>query len=180
MLCLCAPAWVIAAPADEVKALLEAGKASEAYLLAKKYPDALGDPGFDFYFGIASIDAGNAGEGVLALERYILTFPDNVAARLQLARGYFALGEDARAREEFEALQKLGPPADVSATIDRFLDAIRLRETRYTPIALGPGVPARASCARMYCFLSSLTLSHPRCNSAAISLMVALRQRRPT
>lgn len=131
LLCVCAPAWVLAAPADEVKAMVEAGKASEAYLLAKKYPAALGDPVFDFYFGIASIDAGHVGEGVLALERYILTFPDNVSARLQLARGYFALGEDARAREEFEALQKLGPPAEVSATIDRFLDAIRLRETRY-------------------------------------------------
>src|SRR6185436_5693957 len=68
----------------------------------------------------------------LALERYVLTFPDNVSARLQLARGYFALGEDARARQEFEALRALQPPPDVTAAVDRFLDAIRLREARYT------------------------------------------------
>jgi len=120
------------APADEVRALLEAGRAADAYALAKKHPEALGDPAFDFHYGIAAIDTGNAGEGVLALERYILAFPGNVSARLLLARGYFALGEDARAREEFEALRQASPSADVTATIDRFLDAIRLRESRYS------------------------------------------------
>jgi hypothetical protein len=123
-------AWC--AVGDDVKALVESGKAAEAYDLGKKSPDAYGDPLFDFYFGIAAVDTGHAGDGVLALERYLLNFPDNVSARLQLARGYFVLGEDARAREEFEALQKLNPPADVATTIQRFLDAIRLRETRYT------------------------------------------------
>jgi hypothetical protein len=129
---LAAPALcALAAPADEVKALMEAGRAADAYALGKRSPEALGDPVFDFYFGIAAIDTGNAGDGVLALERYLLNFPDNASARLQLARGFFVLGEDARAREEFEELRKQNPPPDVLATIDRFLDAIRLRETRY-------------------------------------------------
>jgi hypothetical protein len=122
-----------AAPADDVQALLEKGDAKAAYELGRKHRDQLGNPAFDFYFGIAAIESGNAGEGVLALERYVLTFPDNVSARLQLARGYFALGEDARARDEFESLRALKPPADIAATVDRFLDAIRLRESRYTP-----------------------------------------------
>lgn len=123
-------AW--AAPADDVRSLMESGRAAEAYAYGRQHPEALGDPAFDFFFGIAAIDTGHAGEGVLALERYILSFPQNVSARLQLARGYFALGEDARAREEFEDLRRAGPPADVAATIERFLDAIRLRESRYT------------------------------------------------
>jgi len=126
------PLAVLAAPPDEVKALMEAGKPAEAYALGKQNPDSLGDPSFDFFFGVAAIEAGHAGEGVLALERYILQYPDNVSARLQLARGYFALNEDARAREEFEALRKLDPPPAVVATIERYLDAVRLRETRYT------------------------------------------------
>ena len=122
----------MAATADDVKALAQAGRPADAYALGKQHPEAMGDPAFDFFFGIAAIDSGHAGDGVLALERYILVFPDNTSARLQLARGYFALGEDSRAREEFEELRKLNPPADVAATLDRFLDAIRLRETRYT------------------------------------------------
>jgi hypothetical protein len=126
-----------AAPADDLKALVEQGKSAEAYAAAKNNPAEFGDPAFDFFFGVAAIESGHAGDGVLALERYLLNFPDNVSARLQLARGYFLLGEDARAREEFEALRQLKPPAEVSTTIERFLDAIRLRETRYTTSAGG-------------------------------------------
>jgi len=126
------PALAQAAPADEVKDLLEAGKPSEAYTAAKKTPDEIGKPAFDFYFGIAAIDAGHVGEGVLALERYLLTFPDNFSARQQLARGYFMLGENARAREEFTSLRNSSPPPEVLAAIDRYLDAIRAREARYS------------------------------------------------
>src|SRR5262245_52948313 len=124
---------VYAAPADDVQALLEKGDAAAAYELGRKNRDQLGNPAFDFYFGIAAIDSGHAGEGVLALERYVITFPDNLSARLQLARGYFALGEDVRARDEFEALRAQKPDPQTAATLDRFLDAIRLRESRYTP-----------------------------------------------
>ena len=136
VLALCVPAWLHAAPADEAKALIESGRAADAYALGKRTPDALGDPAFDFFFGIAAIDTGHAGEGVLALERYLLSFPDNLSARQQLARGYFLMGDDSRARDEFEALRKLNPPADALAAIDRFLDSIRLRETR-TSVSTG-------------------------------------------
>jgi hypothetical protein len=124
-----------AAPADDIKALLGQGKSVEAYNLGSKNPDLLGQPEFDFYFGIAAIDSGHAGEGVLALERYIVNFPQNENARLELARGYFVLGENGRAREEFERVLKLSPPAAVRANIERFLDAIRSRESLYTTTA---------------------------------------------
>ena len=86
-----------AAPADDVKALIEKGDSAAAYALGKKNPQELGIPVFDFYFGVAAVDSGHAGEGVLALERYVTNFPDNLQARLELARGYFVLGEDLRA-----------------------------------------------------------------------------------
>jgi tetratricopeptide (TPR) repeat protein len=120
-----------AAPADEVKALLDQNKAAEAYALGKRNPDQLGNPEFDFYYGVAAVDAGHAGEGVLALERYVANFPDNQAARLELARAYFVLGDNARAREEFDNVQKSNPPPNVQANIQRFMDAIRARESAY-------------------------------------------------
>lgn len=137
-LALCALASagsLFAAPADDIKALLDKGDAKAAYELGKKHPDQLGSPVFDFYFGVAAIDSGRAGEGVLALERYIANFPDNVQARLELARGYFILGEDARAREEFSAVLKAQPPAAVVANIERYFDAIRARESAYRTTA---------------------------------------------
>lgn len=124
-----------AAPADDIKIMLNQGKSADAYALGTKNPDLLGQPDFDFYFGIAAIDSGHAGEGVLALERYVIHFPDNQNARLELARGYFVLGENGRAREEFERVIKLNPPVAVRANIDRFLDAIRSRESLYTTTA---------------------------------------------
>lgn len=126
-----------ASPANELRQLQEAGKAGEAYRLGSQHPEQLGDPEFDMYFGMAAVDAGHAAEGVLALERYLLVFPDNQQARLELARGYFILGEDARAREEFEAVLALAPPASVIANINRFLDALRSREARYQTSARG-------------------------------------------
>jgi hypothetical protein len=126
---------LLAAPADDIKALLEKGDAKAAYELGRKHPEELGNPAFDFYFGVAAIDSGRAGEGVLALERYLANFPGNLQARLELARGYFILGEDLRAREEFNEVLKAKPPTPVVANIDRYLDAIRARESAYRTTA---------------------------------------------
>lgn len=120
-----------AAPADDMHRLLEEGRSAEAYALGRSHPEELGRPDFDFYYGVAAIDSGHAGEGVLALERYVVRYPANDRARLELARGYFVLGELVRAREEFDRVTSHAPPPDVQATIDRFVDSIRAQESRY-------------------------------------------------
>jgi hypothetical protein len=122
---------LLAAPADDIKALVDRHDAAAAYAFGKQNPDQIGLPAFDFYFGVAAIDSGHAGEGVLALERYVVNFPDNLQARLELARGYFVLGEDARASEEFNNVLKANPPPPVVANIERFLSALRSRESAY-------------------------------------------------
>lgn len=131
LLLLATAGGACAATADDIRDLLAKGNARGAYELGKKHPDQLGNPAFDFHFGVAAIDSGHAGEGVLALERYTVNFPDNFNARLELARGYFVMGDDQRAREEFNAVLKTNPPASVTANIDRFLDALRARESAY-------------------------------------------------
>lgn len=127
----------LGAPADELRLLLEQGRAAQAYQIGKQHPGELGKADFDFYFGIAAIDSGHAGEGVLALERYVIQFPDNDRARLELGRAYFVLGEMVRAREEFEAVLRRSPPAAVRINVERFLDAIKSQEGRYTTTATG-------------------------------------------
>lgn len=143
-----AGAW--AAPADEVRKLLEEGRSAEAYALGRAHPEELGKADFDFFYGVAAIDSGHAGEGVLALERYIVRFPANDRARLELARGYFVLGELVRAREEFDTVTSHNPPSDVQATIDRFVDSIRSQESRYKSstlayVELGGGYDSNAN-----------------------------------
>jgi len=94
-----------------------------------------GEPGFDYCYGAAAIDMGQVGEGVFALERVLLADPDNLAARLELARGYFLLEEYARARDEFQRVLAANPPPAVVANIERYLRAIRLQEGRYLTTA---------------------------------------------
>lgn len=120
-----------AAPADDIKLLLEQGKPEDAYRMALRTPGEAGKPAFDFHYGIAAINAGKPSEGVLALERYLLNFPDSAVARLELARGYYLLGDDGRARDEFEATLATNPPANVAKVVREYLAAIAARESRH-------------------------------------------------
>ncbi|MDH3713055.1 MAG: hypothetical protein OET44_04305 [Gammaproteobacteria bacterium] len=117
---------------------LQGESANAAYSYAQTYrAEQEGNPDFDFYFGIAAIDTGNVSQGVFALERVLAVQPNNHAARLELARGYFILEEYARARQEFEAVLAMNPPPSVVSKVDRFIIAIRRKEGRYRTTATG-------------------------------------------
>lgn len=123
--------------AGEVRALLDRGQAAAAYDLGRRAPERLGEPAFDLAFGVAAINSGRPGEGVLALERYLLLNPGDEGARVELARGYFLLGDDARAKEEFELALTRRPPANIARVIRDFLAAIAERESRRKPTLTG-------------------------------------------
>jgi len=67
----------------------------------------------------------------MQLDRVLLSQPNNHAARLELARGYFVLQQYSRSRAEFNIVLKHNPPDDVREKIYRYLDSIRLQEDRY-------------------------------------------------
>ena len=58
-----------AAPADELRKLLEPDKPDEAYRVAKTTPDELGNPAFNFYFGVAAVNRSKASEGALSMAK---------------------------------------------------------------------------------------------------------------
>jgi tetratricopeptide (TPR) repeat protein len=121
------------APADEVRALFEKGQARQAWQLGRQSGAEMGKPAFDYWFGLAAIDSGEPADGVLALERYLLNNPGSVVARLELGRGYLALGDTARAREMFDEVLRLNPPPAVRQRIERLMAAIRERESAFRP-----------------------------------------------
>jgi tetratricopeptide (TPR) repeat protein len=116
-------------PLPELRRLVEASQFDAAYALAKANPRRQGDPHFDFLLGLAAVNTGRVPEGLLALERHLAKIPANDRARLELARGYFLLGEYARARAEFEFVLRFNPPPAVRANIRQFLDAMQLRDS---------------------------------------------------
>lgn len=110
---------------DEAKSLLQAGNAEQAYdLLIPLEAEHAGEPAYDYLLGLAALDSGHTTRAVFALERVLAVQPDHQQARAELARAYFELGETARARAQFEEVQREGVPAAVSETIDRYLSAI--------------------------------------------------------
>jgi len=141
LLLLFAIAYPLSVPAADdllvqAKQQLENGNAQGAYNLLVPLESArAGDPEFDFLLGSAALALGKNTEAVFALERVLAVQPDSAPARAQIARAYFNLKETEAAKREFENVKKQEVPPEVSATIDRFLDAItRIEEADHTTI----------------------------------------------
>ena len=118
-----------AEPLDDMRRLVEGSQFEQAYQTALAHPQLIGDVHFDFLYGVAAINVGRVPEGLLAIERHLSAVPANDRARLELARGYFLLGEYTRARSEFEFVLRYNPPAGVRANIAGFLQAMQTRES---------------------------------------------------
>jgi tetratricopeptide (TPR) repeat protein len=141
----CAVALAQDALLDRARRLIQVKQYKEAYALLEPQEQArAGDPQFDYLLGVAAIDSGQLTRGVFALERVLAVNPNNAQARAEIARAYFLMGENKTARNEFQAVKAAQPPAEVAATVDRFLDALDARDrsrhtgvTGYAELAVG-------------------------------------------
>lgn len=119
-------------PIDLVQAtqMLRDGRGTQVYnsLLSHAFARA-GDPDFDYLLGAAALEAGHADAATLALERVLAVSPNHGAARLDMGRAYFALGDMQRARRELGLARTLNPPAAARAILERYLAEITARET---------------------------------------------------
>ena len=129
VLSLGATPLIYAKPLDDVRKLVDAGQFEAAYKTSQANPQEIGTPHFDFLYGLAAIGSGHVPEGVLALERHLSAVPANDRARLEMARGYFLLGEYGRARTEFEFVLKHNPPKEVQENISRYLVSMQTRDS---------------------------------------------------
>ena len=65
-------------PLARAQALIEAGKPAEAYALLEPLEASYaGEPAFDYLYGVAALDSGQALRAVFALERVVDTKPDH-------------------------------------------------------------------------------------------------------
>lgn len=118
------PVWEV------MKSLLSQGKAVEAYQQGVLAVEELeGELNFDYYYGMAAIDAGHVDQGVFALERVLYQQPNLQAAQLELARGYFLLEQYDLARRAFLQVLTSTPPQNVKEKIEVFLAVMEKRET---------------------------------------------------
>lgn len=114
---------------QSAESLMRSGKPDEAYaLLRPREFEYAGDKRFDYLLGISALDSGKADKATFAFERVLAVDPNFAGARLDMARAYFQLGDLVRAKTEFETVKKQNPPEAARVTIEKYLEAIRIRE----------------------------------------------------
>jgi len=113
---------------SDAESMLKNGKPSDAYMLLEPFEfEHAGEIRFDYLIGIAALDSGRPDKATLAFERVLAISPGNAAARLDLARAYYQLGDFPRARTEFLAALKQNPSETARTNIQKYLDMITAR-----------------------------------------------------
>lgn len=108
-----------------ISTLLNQGKAEQAYALLQPLEfNYAGDEHFDYLLGIAALDSGRPDMATFVLERLLAVNPDHLAARLEMARAYYQLGDFQRARTEFTVILKQNPSPASKHNIEKYLEAI--------------------------------------------------------
>lgn len=129
----------------DAEALIKSGKPGDAYNLLEPLEfEHAGEARFDYLIGIAALDSGKPDKATLAFERVLAVDPDSAAARLDMARAYYQLGDLQRARTEFAAALEQNPSDAARANIQKYLDAIdaqkegkRTRASGYVEVEVG-------------------------------------------
>ncbi len=111
--------------------LIVEGKPADAYTLLEPYEIELaGNTRFDYLLGLAALNSGQAGKASLILERVLAVDPMHAAARVDLGRAYYLLGDSERARAEFTRALAFNPPPAAQATIIMYLGKIERPDSK--------------------------------------------------
>lgn len=113
--------------------LIVTGKPADAYTLLEPYEfEQAGNTKFDYLLGLAALNSGQADKASIILERVLAVDPLHAAARVDLGRAYYLLGDTEHARAEFMLAQTLKPPPPAQATIRQYLSAIDTTDNKPT------------------------------------------------
>jgi hypothetical protein len=122
----------------QVEQMIRQGKGAQAYdLLKPQQFEQAGNPDFDYLLGLSALEAGHPDAATLAFERVLAVSPNFAAARLDMGRAYFALGDLEGARREFALARELNPPPAARATMDKYEAEIKARESASATRATG-------------------------------------------
>ena len=122
----------------DADALIKSGKSAAAYVLLEPFEfEHAGEVRFDYLIGTAALNSGKPAVATLAFERVLAVNPDFPAARLDIARAYYQLGDLPRAKTEFSMALKQNPSEAERASIKHYLDEITAREAKKNTLFAG-------------------------------------------
>lgn len=115
---------------QEADRLINNDQPDEAFSLLTSYEvEHSGDPRFEYIMGIAALDSGKPGIAASSFERALAANADFTAARLEMGRAYFLLGEYQQAKSAFDTTLAQVTSEEVRADINGYLDEITIKET---------------------------------------------------
>ncbi len=113
---------------QQAGALLAKGQAAEAYqLLAPLEAEQKNDPRFDYLLGASLLESKQPEKAIVPLKRALALNPLFAAARLDLGRAHFAVGNFAEAKSAFITTAYQNPPPAALQAIDYYLAEIERR-----------------------------------------------------
>lgn len=111
--------------ADELTILKEKAQTDKAaaYQYAVQIrPQMESDVSFDYLYGALALSQKKYSEAQFALERVVVAQPNNMQARLALAKTYELLGDVQNAHKQYEIVKSSNPPAYVMRDINQSLE----------------------------------------------------------
>lgn len=124
-------------PVPAMEALVTQEQYQQAFALGQENLNEWeGDPDFDYIFGLAALESGDANDSFFALERVAATATDSglrALARLELAKAYFVTNNLPAPENLFNAVLATNPPPNVQQNIQFFLQLIAARQNAQTP-----------------------------------------------
>ena len=114
---------------EQAQAMIKAGKAEAAYqLLEPKEAEYAGDLNFDYLLATAALESGKPSKATFVYERILAVDPSYLGVRADMGRAYFALGDYARAKIEFETvLGAKNLPQDLRTQVEQYAAAAEAR-----------------------------------------------------
>ena len=110
---------------SEAESFIRQGNYAAAYQLLEPLESTrAGEINFDYLFGVAAVESGNATRGAFALERVLAIDPAHKDARAEMAKAHFMLGETDSAKAEFNNVLRQDPDAQTKNTIEKLLTSI--------------------------------------------------------
>lgn len=120
----------------QAEALIRKSDFKAAYELLEPLESArAGDVDYDYLFGVAGVESGNATRGAFALERVLATDQNHKDARAEMAKAHFILGETDSSKAEFNNVLKQNPDAETKRVVEKLLTAIQKVEGTTTTFA---------------------------------------------
>lgn len=113
-------------------------KAYEAFFTA--FNLSAGNWEVDFFLGRSAFETGEYEIAVMAFERALISRPDRVRVKLEMARAYHGLGANDMARKFCNDVLLTNPPPKVQANIRKFLSYIDKSEQKHffkSTVAMG-------------------------------------------